>query len=218
MKYTTLEEKLDLACRIAKSCFDRGLGSGMTGNLSFMHKGYIYITAGGTCFGFLTPQDFAAVAYEGSNGPADAGTDSEAEILSHAMTLKPSKELPLHKMVYDGLWKEGIREGAVIHTHSTYSVLWSCVPGLDPDNCVPDHTPYLRMKMGSCGLISYEKPGSTELFDAFARGKGDKYGWLLSHHGLLTGGKDLTEAFGRSEELEESCKIAWMLRSAGIAK
>lgn len=107
-------------------------------------------------------------------------------------------------------------EGAVIHTHATYSVLWSCVPGLNPDNCVPDHTPYLRMKLGDCGLIRYEKPGSQALFDAFAEGCGSKYGWILARHGLVTGGKDLMEAFGRSEELEESCKVAWMLRSAGI--
>ena len=179
MKCTTLEEKLDLACKIAKSCFDRGLGSGMTGNLSFMHKGYIFITAGGTCFGFLTRKDFAAVAYEAAEDNGDARLEAddvncstdpfEAEIITDALSLKPSKELPLHKTVYDGLWNEGIREGAVIHTHSTYSVLWSCVHGLDPGNCVPDHTPYLRMKMGSCGLIPYEKPGSKELFDAFLR-------------------------------------------------
>ena len=72
------------------------------------------------------------------------------------------------------------------------------------------------MKLGDCGLIRYEKPGSQALFDAFAEGCGSKYGWILARHGLVTGGKDLMEAFGRSEELEESCKVAWMLRSAGI--
>ena len=31
-----------------------------------------------------------------------------------------------------------------------------------------------------------------------------------------SGGKDLMEAFGRSEELEETCKVAWMARNAGL--
>ena len=207
MDMKTLEGKLDLACRIAKSYFDRGMGSGTTGNLSFMHDGKIYITASGTCFGFLTPEDFAVVPYPAQEGAgaADAGTGK-----------KPSKELPLHEMVYDKLLEKGQTEGAVIHTHSTYAVLWSCVPGLDPKDCVPENTPYLKMQLGACGIISYEKPGSKELFDAFCRESGDLNGWILSHHGPIVGGKDLMQAFGRSEELEESCKVAWMLRQAGL--
>lgn len=205
MTDSVLRTKLELACRIAKSYFDRGMGSGTTGNLSFMHDGTIYITAGGTCFGFLTPNDFAAIPYP--------HPQSGAVSLNG---LKPSKELPLHEMVYDKLLAAGKTEGAVIHTHATYSVLWSCVPGLDPADCVPDHTPYLRMKLGACGLISYQKPGSTELFEAFRKESGDLEGWILSHHGPIVGGKDLMDAFGRSEELEESCKVAWMLRQAGI--
>ena len=207
MNTKTLEGKLELACKIAKSYFDRGMGSGTTGNLSFMHDGKIYITASGTCFGFLTPEDFAVVPYPAQTGAAaaDAGVGR-----------KPSKELPLHEMVYDKLLAAGQKEGAVIHTHSTYAVLWSCVPGLDPKNCVPENTPYLKMQLGACGIISYEKPGSKELFDAFRRESGDLNGWILSHHGPIVGGKDLMQAFGRSEELEESCKVAWMLRQAGL--
>lgn len=205
MTDSVLQTKMELACRIAKSYFDRGMGSGTTGNLSFMHDGTIYITAGGTCFGFLRPDDFAAIPYPHPQGGAVSLNG-----------LKPSKELPLHEMVYDKLLAAGKTEGAVIHTHATYSVLWSCVPGLDPADCVPDHTPYLRMKLGACGLISYQKPGSAELFEAFREESGDLEGWILSHHGPIVGGKDLMDAFGRSEELEESCKVAWMLRQAGI--
>ncbi len=207
MDTKTLEGKLELACRIAKSYFDRGMGSGTTGNLSFMHDGKIYITASGTCFGFLTPDDFAVVPYPAKEGD-DAGAAGNGK--------KPSKELPLHEMVYDKLLANGQTEGAVIHTHSTYAVLWSCVPGLDPKDCVPENTPYLKMQLGACGIISYEKPGSKELFDAFRRESGDLNGWILSHHGPIVGGKDLMQAFGRSEELEESCKVAWMLRQAQL--
>jgi ribulose-5-phosphate 4-epimerase/fuculose-1-phosphate aldolase len=209
-----LEEKLTLACRIARSYFDRGMGSGTTGNLSFMHEGVLYITASGTCFGFLTPADFAAVPF-GDGVANHSKTDAEAFNNSLPVQLKPSKELPLHEAVYKKLAAKGQPEGAVIHTHSTYSVLWSCMEGLDPKDAVPDIIPYLRMKLGSCGLISYHKPGTDELFKAFETESGDLDGWLFAHHGLLVGGKDLMQAFGRSEELEETCKIAWMLKGAG---
>lgn len=218
MQGNTLREKLELACRIAKSYFDRGMGSGTTGNLSFMHDGIVFITAGGSCFGFLTPDDFAAVPCMNTDLSCliSAWSPEEQTVFENALQKKPSKELTLHRMAYDRLQKDGISGGAVIHTHATWSVLWSCLPNLDPQDCVPDYTPYLKMKMGSCGLIPYEKPGSPALFEAFARGVNGKYGWLLSHHGLVTCGKDLMEAFGRSEELEESCKVAWMLRKAGL--
>ena len=215
MKADTLQEKLQLACGIAKSCFDRGMGSGTTGNLSFRHNGYLFITAGGTCFGFLKPEDFAAVRYD-EESDLTLFSDADRAFIEQAVLKKPSKELPLHQLAYERLEDDGIHEGAIIHTHATYAVLWSCIPNLDTEDCVPDVTPYLRMKMGSCGLIPYEKPGSKELFDSFAANRGTNYGWILSHHGLLTCGKDLMEAFGRSEELEETCKIAWNLRQAGL--
>lgn len=57
----SLQKKLELACWIAQQLFARKMGPGTTGNLSFLHEDKIYITAGGSCFGSLTPQDFAYV-------------------------------------------------------------------------------------------------------------------------------------------------------------
>lgn len=60
-----LEKKLMDAVWAANSLFARGKTSGSSANLSFMHEGKIYITASGTCFGTLTPDDFAIVSLEG---------------------------------------------------------------------------------------------------------------------------------------------------------
>ena len=86
MNTKTLEGKLELACKIAKSYFDRGMGSGTTGNLSFMHDGKIYITASGTCFGFLTPEDFAVVPYPAQEGAADAGKAEDEAVTAQLST------------------------------------------------------------------------------------------------------------------------------------
>lgn len=189
-------ETLELACWIAHSIFDRGLGPGTTGNLSVACAEGIYITGGGTCFGRLEPEDFALV---------------ERDTLRVLNGVKPSKELPLHVAVYRGQ----PNTGAVIHIHSTYATLWSCLPHENETDCVPQYTPYLKMKLGTVGLIPYAKPGSQELFSAFEANMSKSDGWLLKNHGLVVGGKDLMDAFSCSEELEESCKLAWMLRGAG---
>lgn len=193
----TLQEKLELACWVAKQLFDRKMGPGTTGNLSFLHGDNIYITASGTCFGRLTPADFSCVDRETLAGEGK----------------KPSKELPLHKMVYDH--RKDV--GAVIHVHSTYAVLWSCIPHSDEADCVPAYTPYLEMTLGKVGLIPYAKPGSTELFDTFERRLDQSDGWILKNHGPVVGGKDLMKAFACIEELEESCRIAWELRHEASA-
>ena len=125
---------------------------------------------------------------------------------------KPSKEWPLHLKVYQK--KPGT--GAVIHTHGTYGVLWSFVPAEDETDVIPDHTPYLKMKLGKVGLVPYEKPGSQALFDAFEQRVMDSDGYLLKQHGAVVPGKSLMDAFFCLEELEESARIAWMLRQAGL--
>lgn len=188
-----LEKKIDDAIWIARSLFDRGKATGSVANLSFRYGNKIYITGSGTCFGKLSPNDFAVVGLDGQQYDK----------------LKPSKELPLHLSVF----KAQPKTGAVIHVHSRYSVLWSCVPDLNETDCMPDHTPYLKMQLGTVGLIPYEPPGSKELFDVFDKRVEESDGWLLSHHGPVVPGNDLMHAFYALEEMEESAYIAWELRS-----
>lgn len=186
---------MDFAIWIAKSCFDRGMGSGTSGNLSFRHEARIYITGSGTCFGRLTREDFSCISLDGIpiNG------------------VLPSKEWPLHTAVY----RHDPACGAVIHIHSTYAVLWSCMDHTDENDCIPDYTPYLRMKLGAVSMVDYARPGSQALADAFSAKLDSGNGWLLRNHGLLVPGKTLMDAFSASEELEVSCRIAWELGKAG---
>jgi len=140
-----LSEKFEQAIRIGKSLFERGKTAGASANLSFIHRAdggeeRVYITGTGTCFGWLTPESFSEVDRSGARlgGPA------------------PSRELPLHLKFYD----KKPHAGAVIHTHSFYAVLWSCLDHANPRDVIPSHTPYLRMRVGSVALVPYAPPGS----------------------------------------------------------
>ena len=180
---------------IAHSLFERGKVTGSTANLSFRIDEKIYISASGSSFGRLTDDDFAVMDLAG-NIVSDNGK-------------KPSKEGPLHLSVY----QERPDTVAVLHTHSFYSVLWSCLPHDNVKDCIPEYTPYLRMKLGTVGLIPYAPPGSETLFSAFKEHMNGSAGWLLQNHGPVVPGKSLLDAFYSLEELEESAHLAWELKS-----
>lgn len=186
---TNLEEKFITAIWIGKTLFDRGKVTGASSNMSFSHHGEIYISGSGASFGRLTKDSFVRL-----------GTREKART--------PSKEYPLHQQVYDNKPSAG----AVLHTHSFYATLWSCLPHAQSVDILPAYTPYLQMRVGTIGLVPYAPPGSAELFAAFARAVSVSDGYLLQNHGAVICGKNLLNAFYGMEELEESAKIAWHLR------
>ncbi len=186
-----MKQHLQDAIWVARSLFDRNKATGSSANLSFRVGSSIYITASGTCFGRLTENDFSEMTLDGQ----------------HIGGKNPSKEFPLHHMIY----QKDEKIAAVVHTHSTYATLWSCVDHENKIDCVPNITPYLKMKVGKVGLVPYEKPGTKELFDAFGKCVKASDGFLLGHHGPIVGGNTIMEAFYGLEELEESCRIAWEL-------
>ncbi len=192
-----LEQKLRDAVWSGHSLFERNKTAGSSANMSFIHDGKMYISQSGSCFGTLTGDQFAVMTLDGT-------------CISEN---KPSKEWPLHLSIY----QKKPDAGAVIHAHGTYAVLWSFVPFDDENDCIPPHTPYLKMKLGSVCTIPYEKPGSQALFDAFRRRIMNGDGYLLKQHGAVVPGKDIMDAFFCLEELEESARIAWELRQAGLA-
>ncbi len=173
--------------------FMRNRTSGASANMSFLLGERMFVTASGTCFGNLKEDDFSEISLAGE----------------HLAGRVPSKEWPAHLAMYR--YCPGVQ--AVIHIHGRYGVLWSIMEHLDPNDCVPEHTPYLKMRVGRAGLVEYYTPGSRELFQALKERvlacKSPAY--LLKRHGALVGGTSVMDAFYNLEELEESCALAWEL-------
>lgn len=185
-------KKIDEAIWIAKSLFDRNKVSGSTANLSFIKNKKIYITKTGSCFGNLKENSFSIV--EGN------------KVINN---VKPSKEITLHKYMYDS----DKNKKAVIHTHSTFSTFWSCVYDNENDFKIETPTPYLNMKVGKIGFVKYAKPGSKELFDMFKKESTKGYNaYILKNHGVIVGAPTLMEAFYMLEEIEEASYNAWLLK------
>jgi ribulose-5-phosphate 4-epimerase/fuculose-1-phosphate aldolase len=180
-----LRERL---CRWARSLFDRGLTGGSSGNISVRTEAGFLATPTNACLGFLDP---AALAELGPDG-------------AHVGGPVPTKEVPLHMAFYAAR----PQAGAVVHLHSTYATLLSCLADTDPEDAVPALTPYVVMRVGRVPLLPYVAPGDPAIAPRIREKAADAAAVLLGNHGPVVSGTTLEAAVFASEELEETAKLA----------
>lgn len=180
-------------CLLAKSMFDRGLTGGSTGNISARTPdGGLLVSPTGTSFGRLDP---ARLSHFDAKGRLIGGDP-------------PTKEMPLHTAFYD----TRSAAGAVVHLHSCHAVALSMMPDVDPDNFLPPLTPYAIMKLGKVKLLPFFRPGDLAMGAAVRGLAGKRSAVMLANHGPVVAGKDIEAACNAIEELEDTAKLAMLLR------
>ncbi len=180
-----LRERL---CRWGRSLFERGLTGGSSGNITVRSEGGFLATPTNSCLGFLDPAALSELDPDGhhTGGPA------------------PTKEVPLHMAFYAARPKAG----AVVHLHSTYATLLSCLADTDPEDAVPAVTPYVVMRVGRVPLLPYYAPGDAAIAPLIREKAAGASAVLLGNHGPVVSGATLEAAVFASEELEETAKLA----------
>lgn len=187
---TILREQI---CILAKSMFDRGLTGGSTGNISARTEdGGLLVSPTGTSFGRLDPGRLSRFDGTGNLVGGDA----------------PTKEMPLHSAFYD----TRSNAGAVVHLHACHSVAWSMMPEVDADNFLPPMTPYAIMKLGKVKLLPFFLPGDPAMGEAVRGLAGKRSAVMLANHGPVVAGKDVEAACNAVEELEDTARLAMMMR------
>jgi len=185
----------ELMCILAKSLFDRGLTHGSTGNISARTEdGGLLVSPTGTSFGRLDPARLSRFDPIGTLISGD----------------RPTKEMPLHSAFYD----TRSTAAAVVHLHSSHSVALSMLPDADLDNFLPQLTPYAIMKLGKVKLLPFFLPGDPAMGAAVRGLAGKRSAVMLANHGPVVAGKDIEAACNAVEELEETARLAMMLRGA----
>ncbi len=180
-------------CLLAKSMFDRGLTVGSSGNISVRcDDGRLLVTPTESCLGHLDP---GRISLLDTNGVLLSGD-------------KPTKEMPLHMAFYDSR----SQAGAIVHLHSSHSVALSTLPVEDTANFLPPLTAYSIMRLGRVALLPYFRPGDKAVAQAIRGLAGRHSAVMLANHGPVVAGRGLEDAVFAIEELEETSKLALMLR------
>lgn len=194
MSDTRLRESI---CAQAATLFLRGLTGGATGNISARTEdGGLLVTPTGASFGALDPARLSQFDAAGTHVSGD----------------KPTKEMPLHSAFYETRKSAG----AVVHIHSTHSVALSLMSDADEDNFLPPLTPYAIMRLGKVKLLPFFVPGDPAMGDAVRGLAGKRSAVMLANHGPVVAGKDLSAAVFAMEELEETAKLALLLRGIPV--
>lgn len=173
---------------------DNGLAWGNAGNLSARlgpERGLI--TASGTRLGELAAEDFAEFGWGSTPAPAQAK--------------KPSKEVPMHRAVYEARPEIG----AVLHASPFYSTLIACADLPLPGDLFVEDMYYLER----VARVPYAHPGSEALGQAVRAQAAAANVLLLENHGVLVYDTTVREALMGLHTLELVCRMVITARAAG---
>ncbi|MFD0714679.1 class II aldolase/adducin family protein [Paenibacillus sp. GCM10027626] len=171
-------------CNYARKIASSGLVVGPGGNLSARTGDWMY----------LSPSGFAVEEIEASQWV-------EIEISTGAITdngLRPSSEVLLHLYAY----RVNPLIEAIVHTHPS-----SCIAFTLVETELPVMFPDQAALVGRTAYVPYVLPTTEQLAVAVAGKAGEASSILLGNHGLVTTGRNLREAYYRTQIVDESCKV-----------
>lgn len=160
--------------------------SGLSGNLSArLPDGNLLVTPAGVSKSDLKAEQLLVLDPKGNLVDVPAG-------------FEPTSELPMHLEVY----RRRADVGGVIHAHPITCVAFSLV-GISLEEPI---IPEALVMLGPVPTTQYATPSSEEDRDAIAGLIAKHNAIILAHHGTLTVGRDLTEAYLRLETLEHTAR------------
>ncbi|MFC4778849.1 class II aldolase/adducin family protein [Paenibacillus sp. GCM10023252] len=194
MQQAEVKLRLELT-KYARKIVDMGLVVGPGGNISARHEDIMYISPSGFAFEDIEPDQWVPVSI------------STGDILDN--THRPSSEVLMH--LYGYRVNEAVT--AMVHTHPAHCIAFTLV-----EQHLPMMFPDQAALVGEIGFVDYVVPTTHVLADAVAAKITAHNSLLLGNHGLVTVGKNLREAFYRTQVVEESAKIYLLAKSVGTPK
>ncbi|WP_438447981.1 class II aldolase/adducin family protein [Gorillibacterium sp. sgz5001074] len=193
MQTTNVREEL---CKYARKIVAKGMVVGPGGNISARDGDTMLVSPSGFALEEIEPEQWVAVSIQDGTIDAPPGLRASSEVLMHLYGYQVNPSI-----------------GAMVHTHPAYSIAFGLI-GEDLPIMFPDQAALT----GKTGFIPYVIP-TTELLAHAVKEKINTYTTLLlGNHGLVTVGRNLREAYYRTEVVEESARIYLLAKAAGTPK
>jgi L-fuculose-phosphate aldolase len=185
------EEMVEVSRRMSVS----GLVVGTSGNVSARTPdGNVLMTPSGLDYELMEPEDVVLV-------------DLDGKVLEGSF--EPSVETPMHT----GIYRSRPETRGIVHTHARYSTTLACLNW----EITPIH--YMLAVLSDEGRVPiarYATYGTEELARNAARALGDSHrACQLRNHGTIAVGSSVSDAYSRTELLEEMAEVYYRARLAG---
>ncbi len=183
--------------RVGRLMWERGYVAATDGNLSArLGANRLLVTASGVSKGFLSDEDLVIIRPDGEPLSSYRGRD-----------LHPSTEIAMHLEVY----RQRPDVHAVIHAHPPLATAFS-IAGVSLARCV---IPEVIVTLGGIPTAEYATPGTAEVPESIQQSIGQYDAMILAHHGSLTVGETLWEAYLRLEKVEHTAQITLAAHQLG---
>jgi L-fuculose-phosphate aldolase len=191
--------ELSEVCRLA---YQRGYICGTEGNFSIrLEDNRILSTPRGICKGRVKPEDLVLCSNDGEELEPSAGNGQRSRV---------STEFAMHRIAY----KVRSEIGAVVHAHPTTAVGFT-VAGIALNKCV---LPEVVCTLGNIPTAPYATPSTDEIPDSIEDLIAHHDAILLDHHGALTVGSDIWDAFYKLETMEHYAQTMLVAQLLGGAQ
>lgn len=188
-----LQKEREDVVKYGRKLITAGLTKGTGGNISILNRelGLMAISPSGIDY-FETAADDVVVM------------DLTGKVVDGRR--KASSEHELHRIFY--VRRQDI--DAVVHTHSVYATVLATLQQPLPASS------YLVAYSGlDVRCADYASFGTRELAERTFEAMTDRYAVLMANHGLLTGSKDILNAFNIAEQIEYCAEVYVKARAIG---
>ncbi len=185
--------------QVGKLLYDRGLIVGSDGNISArLNDSTILITPSGLCKGLMRPEQLITIDLAGRK----VGQGNSAN-----QHLKPTSETAMHLEAYN----QRPDVLSVVHAHPPHAIALS-IAGISLAECL---LPEAMLFLGVTPTTPYSTPTSEENAQAIREVIIGHDALILERHGSLTVGNSPLNAYYRTETLEQTARIKYMLQNLG---
>ena len=185
--------------RVGRLMWERGYVAATDGNLSArLGSDRLLVTPTGLSKGFLSADDLLVLRLD---------REPVSRFAYRGREQKPSSEILMHLEVYN----QRPDVNAVVHAHPPLAVAFS-IAGVSLARCV---LPEVIVTLGGIPTAEYATPGTTEVPESIRQAIREYDAIILSHHGSLTVGKTLWEAYLRLEKVEHTAQITLAAQQLG---
>ena len=181
-------------CEIGRRVYNKGFAAANDGNISIrVGENEVLCTPTMICKGFMKPEDICAVDLQGNQ---IAGTRKRtSEVLLHLAIMRARPDVK-----------------AVVHCHPPHATAFGVAREPIPQCVLPE----VEVFLGEVPFAPYETPGGTDFANTVVPFlKPGTNTIILTNHGTVSFGKDLEDAYWKTEIVDAYCRILILAKQIG---